>query len=175
MLSAADGTTFLSTRWYESEYLMVRPVEKRVVRPVLKSLKIDGSTAMLSVALPEKGWCRWQLNGQEKTKASSAAEIRLESLAIGEHRLKVWTYDRCLLPCREPLEVEITIKPDSEAVLRKLLEALDGSLAEREAAASRLRLQGRSILPLLREERAKADESRGWWLDAVIQHLESTP
>jgi hypothetical protein len=75
-----------------------------------------------------------------------------------------------------PLLVKFEIKgltPDQIQAQIKGLQSAE--LSVREAAAGALKSQGPAALKLLKEAREKqaADESLQWWLQAVIQHIES--
>lgn len=83
-------------------------------------------------------------------------------------------YNADLTPAGASAKINLTIKTADITELETLIRHFSGDdLDASEAAARRLRCQGKAILPSLNKSREKADDRTRWWLDAIIQQIKA--
>lgn len=170
-----DGNAFLRIQfgWHGERYLVVRA---RLPRPesVVTLHEVAGDVARVSFG--KAAWHAWRVDGGAWSLATEQHEHVLTGLLPGAHEIEVMACNADLTPTAASAKCKISIEAVKVAELHTLIQRLGGEdLEASEAAARRLRSQGRVILPKLREVRGQAGERAGWWIDAVIQQIESLP
>ncbi|MGV3658935.1 MAG: hypothetical protein ACO1TE_02090 [Prosthecobacter sp.] len=169
----AEGNAFLTvhTRGDDRRYLIVRP---RLPQPESKAglKEVDADTVRFEFG--DASWHAWRVDGGKWSTATRQKAAALSSLTPGVHELEVMAYNDDLTPAPRPATLKLTIRAADQGDVAKAIAAFNSEDLEAcEVAARRLRTQGKPILPLLRDARKPADERARWWLDAVIQHLET--
>ena len=167
------GNAFLRLQfgWHGERYLAVR---SRLPQPessvTLQEVRADTAR----VTFGKAAWHVSRIDDGAWSQASDQSERLLTGLLPGEHALEVLAYNADLTPASASAKIKLTIQAADIAELNTLIQRLGGGdLDASEAAARRLRSQGGTILPSLRKAQETAGERTRWWLDAVIQHLES--
>lgn len=169
------GNAFLRLQfgWHGERYLAVR---SRLPQPessvTLQEVRADTARVMFGKA----AWHVWRIDDGAWSQATDQSERLLAGLLPGEHAIEVMAYNADLTPASVSTKLLITIKAADITELETLIRHFSGAdLDASEAAARRLRSQGKAILPSLNKSREKADERTRWWLDAIIQQIEAKP
>ncbi|MFN0077893.1 MAG: hypothetical protein ACKVY0_15665 [Prosthecobacter sp.] len=166
------GNAFLRLQfgWHGEKYLAVRSrLPQPESRVTLHAVLAD--TARIEFG--QAAWHTWRIDAGEWSLATDKKEHALTGLLPGEHALEVMAYNADLTPASAGAKLSITIKAADIAEMNLLIQRLGGAdLNASEAAARRLRSQGKPALPSLNRSRETADERTRWWLDAVIQQIE---
>ncbi|WP_395735471.1 hypothetical protein [Prosthecobacter sp.] len=173
--SDLNGNAFLRLRfgWQGGLHLAVR---SRLPLPetVAALTKVQADTAHLTFGAG--AWHTWRIDGGAWSLATDQKERAIIGLLPGPHEFEVLAYNADLTPAKASVKLKVTIEAAAIAETNALIQKLGGDdLDASESAARRLRSQGSSILPALRIARETASDSTRWWLDAVIQHIESPP
>jgi hypothetical protein len=171
--SDLSGNAFLRLEYGTGggKYLAVRA---RLPQPesVATVREVRADTAQLTFG--GAAWHAWRVDGGAWSQATDKKERVMTGLLPGGHELEVMAYNADLTPAKASAKLKITIQAANIVELNALIQKLGGDdLDGTEAAARRLRSQGRGILSNLNKAREKADERTRWWLDAVIQHIEA--
>lgn len=171
-LTDADGNTFLRTEfgWSGGRYLAVRA---RLPVPVNTAPTLKTVADTLQIRFDDAAWHVWRIDGGAWSAAVNTRGHRISGLRPGKHALEVLALNADLTPAKKPVQTAFHIEAAADAELDTLLARLGGDdLDASEAAARRLRSQGKSILPLLRARRVQASERQRWWINAILQQLE---
>lgn len=168
------GNAFLRLQfgWHGERYLAVRA---RLPQPesAVKLLEVIADTAR--IAFGKATWHAWRVDVGAWSQATDRQDHLLTGLLPGPHEIEVMAYNADLTPAPASARLELMIEAAKVDELRALIGSLgDTDLDACEAAARRLRSQGRAILPSLKSAREHADERTRWWLDAIIQSIEPT-
>lgn len=165
------GNAFLRLQfgWHGEKYLAVR---SRLPQPESKVTLREVAADTARIAFGEAAWHTWRMDAGEWSLASDQKEHVFTGLLPGGHDLEVMAYNADLTPAGASAKVKLTIQAADIAELAALIRHFGGTdLDASEAAARRLRSQGKAILPSLNHSREKADERTRWWLDAIIQQI----
>ncbi len=173
--SDLSGNAFLRLEYGAGggKYLTVRsrlPLPESVA--TLREVRADTAQFTFGGA----AWHVWRVDAGAWSQATDKEECVVTGLLPGVHVLEVMAYNADLTPAKASAKLKVTIEAAAIAELNELIQKLGGDdLDATEAAARRLRSQGRGILPNLNKAREKVEERTRWWLDAVIQQIEAQP
>jgi hypothetical protein len=135
-----------------------------------------GKGGLVNIKLPDQaqGWRRWRNDGASWSDLTRELLITPKGLLPGTHHLEMAAFDDefTLLEPSQKWEIKIdALVPDD---LRQWIQLLGSpDLGRGEEAAQILVNQGPEALPALERalQEGSAEESRQWWLRAVIQRI----
>ena len=167
------GNAFLRLQfgWHGERYLAVR---SRLPQPESKVTLHEVVADTARIEFGEAAWHMWRFGNGAWSLASDKKEHVFTGLLPGVQELEIMAYNADLTPASASAKVKLTIKAADITELETLIRLFNGDdLDTSEAAARRLRSQGKAILPSLNRTRENADERTRWWLDAIIQQIEA--
>jgi streptogramin lyase len=176
VLTDPQGNAFLLTQvaLNYSEYVVLK-AQPPLPRTVLRAFVGASGGVTLRFATKSKGASgfTWRMDGGPWSTPTKSAEITLEELSNGTHRIEAAAVDQRLQFDLAPAAAVVDIHIDIEAHVRELIQKLaDPDYSVREKAVAALVGRGTLALPLLQLAREKANPDQRWWIDAAMQQIE---